>query len=95
MSGKIIGKVVAFSEQGNLVTDISSEQLQYAPRDDRFSVICDEHETICLFDAKHDQPAATLIAVISSGGRLELEIVGDSAKLMLGVPLGEAVEVRW
>ena len=95
MSGKIIGKVVTFSDQGNLVTDISAEQLQHAPRDARFSVRCDEHETNCLFDVGHNQPAATLIAVISSSGRLELEIVGESAKLMLGVPLGEAVEVRW
>ena len=95
MPGKVVGKVVAFSAQGNLVTDISKEQLQHAPRDERFSVRCDEHETNCLFDVDHAQPAATFIAVINASGRLELEIVGDSAKLMLGVPVGESVEVRW
>jgi len=93
--GKVIGKVVAFSQQGNLVTDISAEQLMHAPRDERLTVRCDEHETNCLFDAGHQQPESTLIAVISAMGRLELEIVGDSAKLMLGVPLGEHVEVSW
>jgi S-adenosylmethionine hydrolase len=93
--GRVLGKVVGFSEQGNLETDISVDQLAHAPRDDRFCIRCDEHETNCLFDARHEQPAGTLIAIISDRGRLELEIVGDSAKLMLGVPLGEAVEVRW
>lgn len=95
MSGRVLGKVVAFSEQGNLVTDISLKQLLHAPRDERLSVRCDEHETNCLFDAKHQQPAATLIALINSRGILELEVVGDNAKMMLGVPVGETVEVRW
>ncbi|MGE3780927.1 MAG: SAM hydroxide adenosyltransferase, partial [Pirellulaceae bacterium] len=85
----------AFSGQGNLVTSISAEQLAGAPRDERLMVRCDEHETNGVFDAGHAQPASTLIAVLNGDGQLELEIVGDSAKLMLGVPLGEAVEVRW
>jgi S-adenosylmethionine hydrolase len=93
--GKVIGKVVAFSKQGNLVTDISAEQLHDAPRDERVTIRCDEHETNCLFESGHQQPESTLIALIGSSGRLELEIVGDSAKLMLGVPLGESVEVSW
>lgn len=95
MAGRIVGKVVAFSDQGNLVTDISSDQLEHAPRDERLMVRCDEHETNCLFENGHQQPAATLIALLNAKGNLELEIVGDSAKLMLGVPVGEAVEVRW
>jgi S-adenosylmethionine hydrolase len=93
--GKVVGKVVAFSDQGNLVTDISAEQLSSAPRDERLVVRCDEHETYCLFETGHQQPESTLIAVLNTRGRLELEIVGESAKLMLGVPLGEIVEVCW
>jgi S-adenosylmethionine hydrolase len=93
--GKVVGKVVAFSDQGNLVTDISAEQLAGAPRDERLVVRCDEHETNCLFEAGHQQPGSTLIAVLNARGQLELEIVGESAKLMLGVPLGEVVEVCW
>jgi S-adenosylmethionine hydrolase len=93
--GKVHGKVVAFSDQGNLVTDITAAQLADAPRDERLTVRCDEHETNCLFESGHQQPDSTLIAVIGASARLELEIVGDSAKLMLGVPLGEKVEVTW
>jgi S-adenosylmethionine hydrolase len=93
--GQIVGKIVAFSPQGNLVSDISVDSLQNAPRDERILIRCDEHETNCLFESGHNQPEATLIAILGSSGRLELEIVGDSAKIMLGVPLGEAIEVRW
>lgn len=95
MAGKVVGKIVGFSPQGSLLTDITREQLSHAPRDERFSVRCDEHETTCLFEGPHDQPPSTLIAVINDSGRLELEIVGDSARLMLGVSLGEPVEATW
>lgn len=95
MPGQIVGKIVAFSEQGNLVSDIVAEQLGQVPRHDEVVVRCDEHETNGLFSADHRQPEFTLIAVIGASGKLELEIVGDSAKIMLGVPLGECIEVRW
>jgi S-adenosylmethionine hydrolase len=95
LAGRIDGKVVSISESGNLVTDISGDQLADAPRDDQVTVRCDEHETLGIFDSNHDQPAFTLIAVLGGGGCLELEIVGDSAKMMLGVPIGEKVEVHW
>ncbi len=95
MPGQIVGKIVAFSQQGNLVSDITAEQLCDAPRDESVVIRCDEHETNCLFEREHQQPDTTLIAILGSSGRLELEIVGDSAKTMLGVPLGEPIEVCW
>ena len=52
-------------------------------------------ETQGLFEAGHDQPESTLIAVIGESGCLEIEIVGVSASIMLGVREGEKVSVRW
>ena len=95
MSGKIEGTIASVSEAGNLVTDISSEQLGGVPRGESVVVRCDDHETNGIFEADHSQPAATLIAVLGASGQLELEIVGDSAKIMLGVAIGEKVEVAW
>ena len=95
MPGQVVGKIVAFSQQGNLVSDISADQLHQAPRDESVVIRCDEHETNGLFDGVHNQPEATLIARIGPSGKLELEIVGDSAKIMLGVPLGETITVQW
>jgi hypothetical protein len=37
----------------------------------------------------------SFLAVLAPSGFLELTIVGDSAKIMLGVDLGEKVVVRW
>jgi S-adenosylmethionine hydrolase len=93
--GRIEGTIKSVSKAGNLITDISVEQLRDAPTDERVTVCCDDHETNGLFPPDHDQPAATLLAVLGSSGFLELEIVGDSAQIMLGVAIGEKVEVRW
>lgn len=95
MSGRIQGKIVAVGDTGNLVTDITTEQLRHAPTDLRVHVVCDEHETFGIFPADHGQPESTFIATIGSRGVLELEIVGLSAQDMLGVRLGEAVVVEW
>ena len=95
MAGKIEGAVVAISEAGNLVTDISADQLADVPRNESVTVSCDEHETIGIFAADHQEPPMTLLAVVGASGQLELEIVGDSAQLMLGVRVGEKVVVKW
>ena len=95
MAGKIEGTVSAVSESGNLITDIPSEKLDGVPTGDSVVVRCDDHETTGIFRAEHNQPEATLIAVVGSSGHLELEIVGDSARIMLGVAVGERVEVEW
>lgn len=95
VAGSIEGKVIEVTEQGDLVTDIDVERLQDAPRDERVSVRCDEHETLGIFELDHSQPPFTLLAVIGSQGRLELRIVDDSARIMLGVGEGTAVSVKW
>ena len=95
MAGRIEGTVASVSESGNLVTDITAEQLADAPTDEQVTIRCDDHETNGIFPADHDQPEATLLAVLGPSGCLELEIVGDSARIMLGVSVGQKVEVVW
>jgi S-adenosylmethionine hydrolase len=95
VSGRIEGKIVAISDEGNLVTDIPSDQLRHAPTNESVRIRCDEHETVGIFPADHGQPEATFLAVLGQGGMLELRIVGMSARDMLGVRVGEAVVVEW
>ena len=95
MPGKIEGKVVAYSEAGNLVTDIPADRLRTAPRDPSVTVTCDEHQTVGLFGSDHKEPEMTLLALLADSGFLELVIVGDSAKIMLGVKIGQPVTVQW
>lgn len=95
MAGKVEGKVVAYGESGNLVTDIATDALRNAPRDQSVTITCDEHQTVGIYAADHPEEDCTLMAILGQGGCLELTIVGDSAKIMLGVPLGEKVVVKW
>ena len=95
MANRIEGQVVAVDGRGNLVTDITREMIADAPNDDSVVIHCDGHETYRIFADFADQPPMTLVAVIGTNNQLELAIVDDSAKIMLGVDVGETVEVRW
>jgi len=91
----IEGKVVSINEGGNLVTDIPCAALVEAPRDSSVTIRCDEHETVGLFSDGHSEPEMSFLALFGDSGFLELTIVGDSAKIMLGVRVGERVSVQW
>jgi hypothetical protein len=93
--GKIEGKIELVDSFGNLVSNITTEQLVDVPRGDEVTVECDEHQTQGIFRTYSDQPELTLIALIGSSGKLELAIVGESAAIMLGVRAGTPIEVRW
>jgi S-adenosylmethionine hydrolase len=93
--GKIEGKIASYSEAGNLVTDIANDDLRAAPRDNSVTIACDEHQTVGIYSADHKEEPFTLMAVLGSSGFLEITIVGESAKAMLGVRIGEKVVVKW
>jgi S-adenosylmethionine hydrolase len=93
--GKIEGKIASYGSSGNLVTDIANDRLKGVPGGDAAKVICDEHETVGIYPADHAEEPMTLMAILGSSGFLELTIVGDSAKGMLGVSLNEKVVVKW
>lgn len=93
--GKITGEVVAIDSFGNLVTNVTAEQLAGVPTGEELQVLCDEHETRGLFRTYSDQPEMTLIALVGSSGRLEIALVGDNAARMLSVKVGTPVELSW
>lgn len=95
MAGTIEGSVVSIAENGNIVSDISHERLRGVPTGAAVTIRCDEHETHGIFGQDHEQPKATLIAVVGQSGNLELEIVGLEANLMLSIQVGEKLLVRW
>ena len=95
MAQRIEGKIASVTDDGNLVTDIPVERLTVAPRNESVTIRCDEHVTQGLFEPNHDQPPMTLIAMLGESGCLELVIVGDSAKIMLGIRIGDSVTVQW
>ena len=95
MSRKIQGQVITVTDRGNLVTDITAEQLSSVPDDLRVRVTCDEHFTQGIFRTGHNEPDFTFLAVLGDSHRLELEMVGENASRMLGIGVGERVIVEW
>lgn len=95
MSNKIVGSVVSLSSTGGLVTDITADQLDAAPRDDSVTIAFGGHETFGLFSEDNDLPTATLVAILPDSGFLKIELTGISVSDMLGIQVGEGVEVSW
>jgi hypothetical protein len=96
VSGRIRGKIVEVTVDGDLVTDLLSEQLSGVDRGAATKVtVDDEHETFGLFGSDHGQPPMTLVAILDPSGSLRLHLVTDSASMMLGVRVGAPVEVSW
>jgi S-adenosylmethionine hydrolase len=95
LSNQIEGEITAVDSFGNLVTNITAEMLEGVPVDDAVGICCEEHETRGIFTTYSDQPVMTLIALIGSSGQLEMAIVEESAKIMLGVHEGAKVVVKW
>ena len=93
--GKIEGSITSIDSFGNLITSITDDMLVDTPTDVSVGITCDEHETRGIFKTYGDQPEMTLVALVGSSGNLELAIVGDSAKMMLGVSVGMPVVVKW
>lgn len=91
----IKGSVVSIDEVGNLVTDITAQQLADTPTDESVTVHCEGHETLGIFAVDHSEPDATLLAMIGTSGNLELAIVGISISAMLGISVGAEVVVTW
>lgn len=95
MPGRIEGTVQSIDSFGNLITNITRDQLADVPDREQVRIECDEHETQGIFKTYSDQPDMTFMAVVGSSNLLELAIVGESAAGMLGIPVGSKVVVSW
>ena len=73
------GEVVSVAESGDLLTNVTGEQLAEAPRDETVSIRCDGHTTMGIYPADHDQPEFTFLAVLDAEDRWCLSLVGESA----------------
>lgn len=95
MANQIEGRIAKIGEAGNLVTDISVDQVSEAPNNDSVQIKFDGHETLGLFPPNHDQPPATMVASLGESGFVEIEIVGISISEMLGIKVDSKVEIVW
>jgi S-adenosylmethionine hydrolase len=92
---RIDGVVLEIDSFGNLITNITADLLAGRPTDGRAIVVCGIYETYGIYSAYAQNPQGTLIALIDSGGRLELAIVGENASRQLDIRVGTPVTVGW
>ena len=95
MPNRIEGRVAEIGETGNLVTDISVDQVASIPHDDSVTIRFGGHETIGIYPTEHGQPDATMVASVGKTGFLEIEIVGVNLSEMLGIKADVPVEISW
>lgn len=91
----IRGSVLLIDGFGNLITDITAEILADRPKDRPLRVSCAGRSVEGLCRTYGDRPDGTLVALIGSGGRLELAVVGGHAAGLLKARVGEPVVVEW
>jgi len=92
---RLDGAVIEIDSFGNLITNLTANMLVGRPTDRRACVVCNIYETWGIYHAYAEQPRGTLVALIGSGGRLELALVGDNAAKRLGVGVGSPVTLAW
>ncbi len=94
-ASRIDGMVLDIDSFGNLVTNITADMLAGRPTDSRVCIICSIYETWGVYRTYGNQPGDTFVAIVGSGGRLELAVVGDNAAERLGIQVGMPVVVSW
>lgn len=95
LANRIVGKVGGIGEAGNLVTDISVDQVSNIPHDESVTIKFGDHETIGLYPVDHGQPDTTMVASLGKSGFVEIEIVGIPLAEMLGIKVDDVVVVKW
>lgn len=95
MSNQIEGYVASIGAKGDLVTNITIDQVANVPRDDSVKIKFGGHETLGIFSADHNQPPATMVASVDHDGFLKIEIVGISLSDMLGITADTPVVIVW
>jgi S-adenosylmethionine hydrolase len=88
------GSVLLIDRFGNLITDITAEMLTSRAETQALRVTCGGRSVEGLSRTYGDRPEGTLVALIGSGGRLELALVGGSAAGLLKARVGDPVTVE-
>jgi S-adenosyl-L-methionine hydrolase (adenosine-forming) len=92
---KIHGQVIEIDSFGNLITNVTADMLAGRPTDSRLCIVCGIYETFGIYRTYSEQAEGMLVAVVGSGGRVELAIVRDNAAARLGVCVGTPIVIAW
>ena len=92
----VLGSVVAVDSFGNLISDIRQSDLAAANFDpiEKPTIQCGESSVEGIVQTYGEAPAGSLVALMGSGGFLELAIVNGNAANKLGIVVGAGVIVK-
>ncbi|HEX9971645.1 MAG TPA: SAM-dependent chlorinase/fluorinase [bacterium] len=88
---KIAGKIIHIDKFGNLITNISENQLQKPI----LSIIVGSYQMSHLSKSYADVEIGKPLAIIGSSGFLEIAVRNDNAQKQLSINRGDMVELIW
>ena len=91
---KIVGEIIAVDSFGNTITNIGVEHLARLPDRGAIKAHCSAASEISFVRTYGERSSGARVALIGSGGLLEVAVVGGSAAQELGLKVGGRVEVR-
>ena len=92
--GKLTGEIIAVDSFGNAITNIGDEHLARWSDRRAIKVACGRSASeVPLVRTYGDRQRGTPVALVGSGGLLEIAIVDGSASRELGLKVGDGVEV--
>jgi S-adenosylmethionine hydrolase len=94
-SRHVEGQVQAIDSFGNLITNIDQRHLHHVASPSTAVVTCGTQSTTGLAHAYGDRPVGSLVALVGSGGYLELALVNGNAAAKLGLASGAPVRIEW
>ena len=91
----LTGRIVFVDSFGNLITDLAQPFLARIPPTAVVAVQLGQQPSVPLVKTYAERPTGALVALIGSGGFLELARVNGNAASTLGVRVGDSVTVSW
>ena len=92
---EIAGTVLWIDAFGNLISDITTGMLATIGDQRQATIEVQGHAVLGIDRTYSDRAAGGLIALVGSGGYLEVSAVGASAAGKIGAEVGAPVTVRW
>jgi S-adenosylmethionine hydrolase len=93
--GKLTGEIIAVDSFGNAITNMGDEHLARLPNRSAIKVACSKSDSdIPLVRTYGDRPRGTPVALVGSGGLLEIAVVEGNAARELGLNVADHVDVR-
>jgi S-adenosyl-L-methionine hydrolase (adenosine-forming) len=90
-----VGRILYADSFGNLISNVSREDLPGEIEDSCFRVETAQHQLDGIAKTYCQSSPGTVVALFGSSGLLELAVVQGNAAARLQIPIGESLIVKW